>query len=505
MRRCSGPTRAPSQPGRTVFVPGRLGLLVLLFLAGDLAAQAQTQASGIGTGDLHERLTEREDENRLLDPRSIDFMGRPLTLSGQLELSFQFLGHRRAGGDRFGRESLLLAPNLEAEAFYSVGERLSLFAQLQAGAERQLFDGPSPDGGTTIVERGEMWLNSRNIAGSGLDLELGRLDFEDDRLWWWDADLDALRISHEGDNFEVALAVARELAPARSDRNYIEAEHNGVRRVIFEASVDWWRDHSLQLFALLHKDRSPAEVPESQVLRGREDESDARLAWIGLRASGARDSSRRGALGYWLDVASVRGHEWCIEYREESPEFRIVDARVRKQVRGWAFDAGTTWILPAMHEPRISIGFARGSGDDASDDRRDHSFRQTGLQGNEIGFGGVRRFGRYGQLLEPELSNLSVLTAGLGISLLQSSSLDLLYHRYRLVEAADSLRNANIDAELTGSDRGIGDGVDLVVAVEEWKRFEFELSASAFRRGRAFGSERGNWTLGAFAAVRLAF
>ena len=69
-----------------------------------------------------------------------------------------------------------------------------------------------------FVERGEMWLYSENIAGSHVNLDLGRLDFEDERRWWWDEDLDAVRVAYETETLEVVLAVARELGPSRSDQ-----------------------------------------------------------------------------------------------------------------------------------------------------------------------------------------------------------------------------------------------------------------------------------------------
>lgn len=133
------------------------------------------------------------------------------------------------------------------------------------------------------------------------------------------------------------------------------------------------------------------------------------------------------------------------------------------------------------------------------------SFRQTGLEANEAGFGGVERFPHYGVLLDPELSNLGVVTVGAGLSLLRSSSLDLVYHSYRLVEPASSLRNARLEVALTGRHRGLGEEIDLVLAVEEWERFELDLVGSAFRAGRAFGEAEDEWSYAAFLALRMAF
>ena len=46
------------------------------------------------------------------------------------------------------------------------------------------------------------------------------------------------------------------------------------------------------------------------------------------------------------------------------------------------------WILPLPAEPRVFAGYAYGSGDSSPGEGSDASFHQTGLQGNESGFGG---------------------------------------------------------------------------------------------------------------------
>lgn len=58
---------------------------------------------------------------------------------------------------------------------------------------------------------------------------------------------------------------------------------------------------------------------------------------------------------------------------------------------------------------------------------------------------------------------------------------------------------------MTATDRDLGDGIDMVLAVEDSDRFEFELWLAAFRAGDAFGTQRGRWTYGGFAAFRFAF
>lgn len=358
--------------------------------------------------------------------------------------------------------------------------------------------------------------------GLPIEFEVGRLDFEDDRLWWWDEDLDAVRIAVEWDELEIAAALARELAPARSGQSYIDPDDNQVLRWINEISWDYHDDHTLQFFILVHDDQSRKEKPGDRIRLSREDESDADLLWLGARAAGALQTENRGIFGYWLDLGWVTGDDRIVELADEDgddseedaeeddfPPLRRGEGRVEEisdiSVEGWAMDLGATWLWDTPCEPRFTLGYAMGSGDSTPGDRRDRSFRQTGLHGNEPGFGGVQRFQGYGEFLDPELSNLSIITFGVGCTLFENSSIDLVFHDYRLIHPADSLRDAQIDLSLNEQDKEVGQGIDLILALEEWDRVELELSISAFRTGRAFGANKHQWHTGGYLACRIAF
>lgn len=474
---------------------------------GDKSAAAAESKKEVEVQSLREQLTEREDETRVEKPWTVNLFGHPLTVLGQYEAALEYFDQLALGDVTNHYGQLLLEQEIELEAFYTLGPWLSFFVQPRLIWEEDL-DSETPDAVSDIfVERGEMWLDSRNIAGLPLSLEVGRLNFEDDRLWWWDEDLDAVRIIYENrpETFEVALAAAQELFSARSDRSFVEPENEEVFRVIAESCWDWSPNHAVEFFGLYHYDHSRTEHAGTILNADREDESDAELFWFGIRASGARDFEKHGVLGYWLDTGGVVGDERLLETDEISPEKNVVDEVRSLDVCGWGLDAGVTYVFPVAADPRITVGYAFGSGDKNDDNRTDHAFRQTGLQGNETAFGGVQRFKGYGRILEPELSNLSIVTAGVGCSLFKWSSLDLLFHDYRLVMHADDLRDSKLEAELTSEHRELGQGVDLVLAIEEWTRVEFEISASTFRAGQAFGSDAGEWIFGTFAAVRVAF
>jgi hypothetical protein len=473
------------------------GLAVALVpLAPPAAAQEEQEEEG-----LQQRLTEREDKRRPLEPWTAHPFGHTLSLGGEYELELGAVRRRVLESEVDGKpvreaDRWLLANVLTLEAFYTIGAPLSVFVQAEAALEEDLLGRTFEGVSDRYLERGEMWLYSEDVLGSGLSVDLGRLDFEDDRRWWWDDELDALRLEWERDTFDVALALAYELGSSRSDQSFVDPEQERVLRLLLECSWDFHENHSLQLFGLHQDDHSATERPGDSVAVEREDDSDARLTWVGLRQTGVFDLGPRGLLGYWLDTGLVSGRERLIELGDVAGGRAPVETVERHEVDGFGIDAGLSWLLPLPFEPRVFAGYAFGSAE----------YRQSGVHDNEPGFGGVERFDGYGALLRPELSNLNVATLGAGISLLRSSSLDLVYHHYRLHERAEDLRDAELQFELDGSHHQLGHEVDLVLALEEWERLEFTIAAAALRTSNAFDGTGGRrWLLGGFFAVRYGF
>lgn len=198
-----------------------------------------------------------------------------------------------------------------------LGPQLSVFAQMQGVSENDLRGDTSGGYADAYLERGEMWVYYQQAFGLPLHVEAGRLDFEDDRRWWWDQDLDAVRVTLAAGDLEVALAAAQELGATRSDRG-VEPDEDAILRGLLEASWDWRPTHSLQAFALRHVVRSPAQGVDDIVRRAREDESDARLTWLGVRTEvsggrGARDGQpeRRCGAGEVVDHGHRHWHIGC--------------------------------------------------------------------------------------------------------------------------------------------------------------------------------------------------
>jgi alginate production protein len=203
---------------------------------------------------------------------------------------------------------------------------------------------------------------------------------------------------------------------------------------------------------------------------GRDDHgpADDDPRWLG----GSLEAKLDGGSRLWAIGAARSGH------------------RGLRQLGGWAMDAGATWVLPDLSgAPSITVGYARGSGDTVSGDDRDTTFRQTDLEDNSARFGGLRRLTYYGELFDPELSNLQVLTAGAGLRPTRSVGVDLVLHRYVQTVLRDSIPSSAFDLDATGVHGMLGHEVDAAVTIRAG-RFDIDLAAGAFLAGPGLARER---------------
>ena len=157
-----------------------------------------------------------------------------------------------------------------------------------------------------------------------------------------------------------------------------------------------------------------------------------------------------------------------------------------RDIRAFGVDLGAGFRFDAPLEPFITLAAAYGSGDADLDDGKDGNFRQTGLQDNESRVFGATSYNYYGEVLDPELSNMSIWSLSAGLRPSPNASVELAYHRYRQVEAVDDLFDSDLEEDPNGVDRDLGQEVDLVVALRATERFKVSLIVGGFFPGDAF-------------------
>jgi alginate production protein len=388
----------------------------------------------------------------------------------------------------FGRQSPDDANSAEQQThlkvFYRPNRRLSALAQLDLLAEQEVRRGTRTQSGRH-AERGETWLQMRRVLDSDYTLKLGRQKFTEPRLWWWDSDLDAVRVDYERSPWRATLGVAHELARTSTRDSFIEPEEEDVRRVIVHADWNVVESLHVETFFLSQRDYSAQPRIDQLLAAEQEDNSDADLSWLGVRVSA--NTGRHGhKLVYWTDIAAVSGRETLFDFVDDGPDTSRVDSIDRRRIRGWGIDTGAVWTLPFPDKPSIMLNYARGSGDGDFDDSTDRTFRQTRIQDTDEDF----RY--YGEALRPELSNISIASLALSMTIRSLNRITLGYHCFRQVDAAPFLRDSRLDASPTGTHRDIGKEANLLIEIHEWEDTEVELAAAVFEAGAAFGDSVGN-------------
>jgi alginate production protein len=390
-----------------------------------------------------------------------------LTFGAEIEVVYEYRKNL-ALNERSDNDASVLEPELSLALSFDPDPRLQAFLNVAVTRLSVLkieADRSSPSEDITVeLKEAFIWL--RSLPG-GLSFQLGRQRFEDERQWLYDEELDALRLRFQHVALAIELSASRDGLAPKDLSNSTQEER--INNYMLLASYRLPRDTTLEAYAILRDDQ---------------DADRRRPVFAGLRARGEPIED----LDYWLELAYAGGRDGS------------------KQIRGWGVDLGATYEFQVGPKPALTLGFAFGSGDANPDDDTDESFRQTGLQENEGDFGGATDFRYYGEVLDPELSNLAILTAGVGIRPSDKFSVDLVYHYYLQHRATPVLRNAGLDAEPSGRSRRLGSAVDFIVGLQEiWDHLDALLAVGYFSPGSAFPGAAGGGAWVVRAEVQFRF
>lgn len=463
------------------------GLLLLALLACGFAHGQAVDASAEPQAAAAEGTPRRIDDRRPSQPHRLWLGSTPVDLTGSWEYSDE--GRRNFDLDAGrARDRRVREHEIKLEARAGLGPDLSAFVQAVALHETRTTQGTAGRLRSHEWQRGEMWLQWQRIGGTPWTLQLGRVPLLERRSLWWDEDLDALRLRYAAGAWSLDTGLGRPLLRVSSAEAGIPPDQRGVWRHWGQGAWTWARRQQIEAFWLIVADRSGTPAPGSVVDAGSEaDTSDLQARWLGLRASGewrgiTGDPVSR--LSYWADAVQLRGRETRTAYTAA-----VAGASSRRRLRSWALDAGASLSFGGAWRPSLSLAYARGSGGEDSDSL-DRNFRQTGLHENKARLTGVKRLRRYGELLQPDLSNLAIATLGGGIRFFGNSSLELVLHQYRQIVPATTVAGARLAADPQGLQRRLGRELDLVIALREWRWLELTLRLSRFEPGPAFAANR---------------
>jgi hypothetical protein len=379
----------------------------------------------------------QRDEQKSI-PLSIR-LGEHLRFGGQLTLEGNHVDNRSLErGDRRDKEEL--GATIKLDLLWHFAARSFALLEGRAGV---ISDRRNWNHDETEAVYGV----SRAYASVALSdrwrLVVGRQDFMEEREWLYDEVLDGVRLFYTGDGLEAE-------ASASFGRELLD-QSDATEGIFNAAGLVHWRfdpDHRVTAYALHRRDTESGRGP--------------RVTHYGLRSSGRPGRGLR----HWLELARAEGREGEV------------------RIEGTAVDAGLGWVFDAAWVPSVTLGFAFASGRDR--DAQAGAFRQTGLQDNTDKLGGISSFRYYGELVDPELSNLIVTTAVAGVRPLPRTSVHVAFHTYHQHRASTELRNTNLRTRPDGDARFLGWELDGVLSYRVPQRLDAELVLGMFDPGDAF-------------------
>src|SRR6266850_6053615 len=295
-------------------------------------------------------------------------------------------------------------------------------------------------------------------AGDPFGFFGGRRNYEDERHWLYDTSMDTFGANYRNGPWRAEFSFGREVWKDMDLAPNSRQVKDSIDTYMLYGDYRGFEAVRLAAYSIMRDDRSHQE---------------GRAVNTGIRVLGLPV----GPLTYWLEASGMSG----------------ADERGQK-LRGYGMDAGATYrFVGSPLRPNITIAYAMGSGDSDDTDHTNREFRQTGLQSNETRFGGVAMFNVYGEVMAPELSNLKIFTAALGVRPQPSMSVEVIYHKYRLHRIADENRNWQLTALMNQvsarESKEVGDALDIVVGMRSLfgvRRLGLDLRMGWFQPGAAF-------------------
>lgn len=274
-----------------------------------------------------------------------------------------------------------------------------------------------------------------SIAGP-LTMQVGRVRVRDTFEWFADDYVDAARLGFTTERTRAELGVSFGIGTPATGRS-----RSDERQLFASATHEFSRAFTLAGYFLRRDDRTRREQPR----------------WLMTQAYG-----RAGAFRYWGNAAVRRG-------RSQTATFA-----------GWAYDTGVSIRLGG---PIVTLGYAGASGDRDRSDSVDRTFRQTAMEDTETRLAGFKRVHTYGALLEPELTNLRVTTAGIGRQW-RSLALDLVHHAYWQDVPRRTPASSALGLQPTGDAGMLGQEADLLLTIRLGNGVDLSLLGGVYAPGR---------------------
>lgn len=255
-------------------------------------------------------------------------------------------------------------------------------------------------------------------------LTVGRMRFSDAHKWIADASVDGVHYTTKQNGTALEFAIAKDVFDEQS--SYLLAH-----------ATEYTKRKNRGLYVLAEKNQNARRVHFAAYLTDKSYNDFSYTAHLGAVLGDAANGKRAGAGFDVRAIHKIGKHKW---------------------------------------NPQITVGVAGGT----------EGFQQSGLHSNKTYDGGQTQFNRYGYVYKPELTNIIVGTAALGIRPSRKVSVDLGAHVYAQPFPSSIAPDARVDGTTTGQSAYLGSELYLAGAWRPNRKTKVEFGTGIFKPGAAY-------------------
>jgi alginate production protein len=279
------------------------------------------------------------------------------------------------------------------------------------------------------------------------------MPFKDHRTWWYDNELDAIKLSH----YETLLSWDI-LAGGRFSDNRISSSDQRVglediRYLVSHIDYHYYFNHHIEFFGI-YEDSDKEDLYK-----------DHKLGWLGMRTYGKSTN-----IEYWTDFAFMSGD---IGYIDEASY----------SASGYGLDLGAIYRTNAIS---FGVDIAYGSADISDEEDSKKLYLQPKISNNKSSIIGTTRYRYYGELADPQLSNLKIISLFAGSKIFSNNWIEVAYHYYQQNEADTNFESSRFLVKPNGESADIGTEFDVILGGKYDNKSELQLVFSSFTAGDAF-------------------
>lgn len=376
-----------------------------------------------------------------------------LTINGEIEFGFGVAANFDLDDDDKEGE-FKLEPSAEFALSYAASKNTLVYLNMQYGRELEIEEEASERTYSSTLEVDEAYIQFDDIYKidsviKKTSLKIGRFSFSDKREWYYDKKLDGLVWSFEFEPIDTNFSLSVNREELFGSDLLRHNDFDPVNNFILVAEHEPFQDIRISAYTIVRDDRS--------------DNNDS-PRFYGVSSYGKLANKR---FKFWTDFGWARGED------------------DNDNIKGFGLDVGSTMSFGKNVGPYVTLGYAFGSGDGDADT----DFRQTDLQGNSDKFGGTTSFKYYGELLDPELSNMHIVTTGIGFRFSATASVDFVLHHYRQDVALNELRGNDLDSKPEGENKDLGKELDIIMGFGLTSNVDTEIVLGYFQPGSAFDED----------------